>query len=78
MKDWFRALKQSGQARFYEPSDWQTARLLAEVMSQELNTQTSPLPLRRHQRRRGTVKLGKHRRFNALAIVELLAHNLGQ
>ena len=37
MKDWFRALKQSGQARFYEPSDWQTARLLAEVMSQELN-----------------------------------------
>ena len=37
MQDWFRALKQSGQARFYEPSDWQTARLLAEVMSQELN-----------------------------------------
>lgn len=37
MKDWFRSLKQSGQARFYEPSDWQTARLLAEVMSQELN-----------------------------------------
>lgn len=38
MKDWFRSLKQSGQARFYEPSDWQTARLLAEVMSQELNS----------------------------------------
>ena len=37
MKGWFRSLKQSGQARFYEPSDWQTARLLAEVMSQELN-----------------------------------------
>lgn len=37
MKDWFRSLKQSGQSRFYEPSDWQTARLLAEVMSQELN-----------------------------------------
>lgn len=38
MKDWFRSLKTSGQARFYEPSDWQTARLLAEVMSQELNS----------------------------------------
>ena len=38
MKDWFRSLKRSGQARFYEPSDWQTARLLAEVMSQELNS----------------------------------------
>lgn len=38
MKDWFRSLKASGQARFYEASDWQTARLLAEVMSQELNS----------------------------------------
>lgn len=38
MKDWFRSLKESGQARFYEASDWQTARLLAEVMSQELNS----------------------------------------
>lgn len=37
MKDWFRSLKDSGQAAFYEPSDWQTARLLAEVLSQELN-----------------------------------------
>ncbi|WP_411708117.1 hypothetical protein ACLI1L_000798 [Corynebacterium sp. LaCa117] len=37
MKDWFRSLKESRQAMFYEPSDWQTARLLAEVMSQELN-----------------------------------------
>ncbi|MHD0009251.1 hypothetical protein ACQX2I_11800 [Corynebacterium diphtheriae] len=36
MKDWFRSLKESGQSAFYEPSDWQTARLLAEVMSQEL------------------------------------------
>lgn len=38
MKDWFRSLKESGQAVFYEPSDWQTARLLAEVMSQALNS----------------------------------------
>lgn len=39
MKDWFRSLKESRQAQFYEPSDWQTARLLAEVMSQELNSE---------------------------------------
>lgn len=38
MKDWFRSLKESGQSQFYEASDWQTARLLAEVMSQELNS----------------------------------------
>lgn len=38
MKDWFRSLKESGQSAFYEPSDWQTARLLAEIMSQELNS----------------------------------------
>lgn len=38
MKDWFRSLKESGQAVFYEASDWQTARLLAQVMSDELNS----------------------------------------
>lgn len=39
MKDWFRSLKESRQSMFYEPSDWQTARLLAEVMSEELNSE---------------------------------------
>ena len=38
MKDWFRALKESDQSVFYQPSDWQTARLIAEIMSQELNS----------------------------------------
>lgn len=38
MKDWFRSLKESDQAVFYQPSDWQTARLIAEIMSQELNS----------------------------------------
>lgn len=38
MKDWFRSLKESDQSVFYQSSDWQTARLLAEVMSQELNS----------------------------------------
>jgi hypothetical protein len=35
-KDWYGSLAQSGQARFYEPSDWQTARYVAEVMSRNL------------------------------------------
>lgn len=34
--DWYRSLKASGQSAFYEPSDWQTARLLAEQMSRLL------------------------------------------
>lgn len=33
---WFDSLKISGQSRFYEPSDWQAARLVAEVMSKNL------------------------------------------
>lgn len=32
-KDWFRSLKESGQAQFFQPSDWQAARLVAEQMS---------------------------------------------
>lgn len=32
-RDWYEALALSGQARFYEPSDWQTARILASVLS---------------------------------------------
>ncbi len=28
--DWYRSLAESGQARFYEASDWQTARIWAE------------------------------------------------
>lgn len=33
---WYRALKQSGQVRFFEPSDWQYAWLLAELLTKEL------------------------------------------
>lgn len=33
---WYRSLAQSGQAQWYEPSDWQTARLLADQMSRML------------------------------------------
>ena len=33
---WYESLAESGQARFYQPSDWQTARIWAEVLSRQL------------------------------------------
>lgn len=36
-QDWFRSLGESGQRAFYEPSDWQTARYVAEAMSRNLS-----------------------------------------
>jgi hypothetical protein len=38
-RDWYKSLALSGQARYYEPSDWQTARLLADQMSRLLNAE---------------------------------------
>lgn len=38
-KRWYAALRKSGQAVFYEPSDWATAYLVAESISRELNPQ---------------------------------------
>lgn len=35
-KRWYQSLADSGQAAFYEPSDWATAAFVAEVMSREL------------------------------------------
>ncbi|HEY8723350.1 MAG TPA: hypothetical protein VIL92_05765 [Gaiellaceae bacterium] len=35
--DWFLSLRDSGQAQFFEPSDWQAARFVAEVMTRNLN-----------------------------------------
>ena len=35
-RDWYLSLAESGQAQFYEPSDWQTARILADVLSRNL------------------------------------------
>lgn len=37
--NWYMSLTKSGQAIFYEPSDWQTAYVLAETLSRELNPQ---------------------------------------
>jgi hypothetical protein len=36
---WFESLADSGQAFFYEPSDWATAYLIAESISRDLNPQ---------------------------------------
>ena len=35
-KAWYASLSKSGQARFFEPSDWQAARLVAETMTKNL------------------------------------------
>lgn len=35
---WFESLAESGQSRFYEPSDWAAAVYVAEVMTKNLNT----------------------------------------
>ena len=34
--DWYESLKTSGQAQYFEPSDWQYARYVADVMSRNL------------------------------------------
>lgn len=34
--EWFESLSQSGQHRFFEPSDWAIARYVAEGMSRQL------------------------------------------
>lgn len=36
-KRWYLALKRSGQARYFEPSDWEYARLLADLLTRELH-----------------------------------------
>lgn len=33
---WFRSLGESGQSRFFEPSDWAAARYVAQVMTENL------------------------------------------
>lgn len=35
-KTWYRALAESGQSAFYEPSDWATALVLGEALSKHL------------------------------------------
>ncbi|WP_246888002.1 phage terminase small subunit [Streptomyces sp. GESEQ-13] len=40
--DWYVSLQQSGQAQFYEPSDWAVARYAAELMSRGLSSDRAP------------------------------------
>jgi hypothetical protein len=38
-KSWFNSLAKSGQSKFYEPSDWSMAWLIAESISRDLKPQ---------------------------------------
>jgi hypothetical protein len=35
-RDWYESLAESGQAQFFEPSDWQYARVVADILSRLL------------------------------------------
>jgi len=35
--DWYHSLAESGQARYFEPSDWQAARMVAHEVGRMLN-----------------------------------------
>jgi hypothetical protein len=37
-KNWYLSLAESGQAQFYEPSDWWTAQYVADAMSRNLKS----------------------------------------
>lgn len=41
-RDWYLSLRESGQAQFYEPSDWAMARYAAELMSRGLASDRPP------------------------------------
>jgi len=40
--DWYLSLRESGQAAFYQPSDWAMARYAAELMSRGLSSDRPP------------------------------------
>lgn len=40
--DWYLSLRESGQAAFYQASDWATARYAAELMSRLLKSDRAP------------------------------------
>lgn len=40
--DWYESLRTSGQAVYYEPSDWAQARIWAELISRALNQGAKP------------------------------------
>lgn len=40
--DWYLSLRESGQAAFYQPSDWAVARYAADLMSKVLQSDKGP------------------------------------
>lgn len=42
---WYNALKVSGQSRYFEPTDWEQARIVAELLSQQLKKGTTQTQL---------------------------------
>ena len=36
--EWYRSLRRSGQSRYFEPSDWQYAQVLAHMLSAQLSS----------------------------------------
>jgi hypothetical protein len=40
--DWYLSLRESGQAAFYQPSDWAVARYAADLMSRVLLSERGP------------------------------------
>jgi hypothetical protein len=36
-RDWYDSLADSGQSKFYEPSDWHSARLAADIISRSVS-----------------------------------------
>lgn len=43
-KAWYKALANSGQSEFYEPSDWAMAQIVAESISRDLKPQVVAVP----------------------------------
>jgi hypothetical protein len=41
-KSWFMSLEKSGHSVFYEPSDWQAALFVGELMSRQLKSKDKP------------------------------------
>jgi hypothetical protein len=84
---WFASLTGSGQSQFYEPSDWQTARFVAEVMSRSLRVAGKPsgylitavmsamgeLLCTEGARRRARIELERHAEAQEPAEVAILA-----
>lgn len=41
-RNWYKALKRSGQSHWFEPSDWEYARLLCRLLTEQLQRAKGP------------------------------------